>query len=155
MTEVDYIFESGKTFTHSQGFSCVFRQWRAQSHCNQLHGYALQIEFEFEASNLDGRNWVADFGGFKKVKEWLTTMFDHTMLVANDDPEKQQLLELGRKRLAEVRLVDAVGCEKFAEMIFRHVIEEGYFVDENPTIMLKSVRVREHESNWAGVRRVT
>ena len=80
-------FYSGKTYTHATGHSCAFRQWKADSHCNLIHGYALQFEFTFGGDELDERNWIVDFGGLKPLKEWLKHMFDHTYLVATNDPE--------------------------------------------------------------------
>ena len=82
---------SGKTYTHSTGHSCAFRQWRADSHCNLIHGYALQFELQFGSIALDDKNWVVDFGGLKELKEWLKHMFDHTYLVAEDDPEMDDI----------------------------------------------------------------
>ena len=55
-------FKSTKTYGHDLGFSAAFRQWRADSHCKYIHGYALAFRFEFEADELDVRNWVVDFG---------------------------------------------------------------------------------------------
>ena len=46
-------FLSGKTYGHNTGHSCAFRQWRADSHCNLIHGYALQFELEFGSDGLD------------------------------------------------------------------------------------------------------
>ena len=80
-------YYSGKTYAHNTGHSCAFRQWRADSHCNLIHGYALQFEFLFGGEELDERNWIVDFGGLKPLKEWLKYMFDHTYLLASDDPE--------------------------------------------------------------------
>ena len=57
------VFRSTKTYGHEMGFSCAFRQHRADSHCRLVHGYALAFHFEFEATELDVRNWVVDFGG--------------------------------------------------------------------------------------------
>ena len=86
-------FYSGKTYTHATGHSCAFRQWKADSHCNLIHGYALQFEFTFGGDQLDERNWIVDFGGLKPLKEWLKEMFDHTYLVAEDDPELETFKE--------------------------------------------------------------
>ena len=80
-------FYSGKTYSHSTGHSCAFRQWKADSHCNLIHGYALQFEFTFGGDELDSSNWIVDFGGLKPLKEWLKFMFDHTYLLGSDDPE--------------------------------------------------------------------
>ena len=41
-------FLSGKTYTHSTGHSCAFRQWRADSHCKYVHGYAFRFKVWFE-----------------------------------------------------------------------------------------------------------
>lgn len=81
------IYRSTKTYGHSEGLSCCFRQWRAtQSHCSLLHGYALAFKFVFATYELDEHNWCFDFGGMKRVRAWLHQMFDHTMIVAEDDP---------------------------------------------------------------------
>ena len=111
-------FYSGKTYTHATGHSCAFRQWKADSHCNLIHGYALQFELKFGSNGLDEKNWVVDFGGLKPLKQWLAEMFDHTYLVAEDDPELETFKELEQKNLCDLRIVPAVGCERFAEMVF-------------------------------------
>src|SRR5215211_4279709 len=79
------LFRSTKTYDHSEGLSCCFRQWRAtNSHCSRVHGYALAFKFTFATRRLDERNWCFDFGGLKSIREWLHHMFDHTMIVAED-----------------------------------------------------------------------
>jgi 6-pyruvoyltetrahydropterin/6-carboxytetrahydropterin synthase len=141
-------FLSGKTYTHSTGHSCAFRQWRADSHCNLIHGYALQFELTFGSTDLDEKNWVVDFGGLKELKEWLKHMFDHTYLVAKDDPEMDTVLLLEDRNLIDMRLVDAVGCERFAELTFdkaSSIIADKY----GDRCWVESVTVREHESNSA------
>ena len=77
---------STKTYTHLG--PVAYRQWRADSHCNLIHGYALSFHFEFETNDLDARNWVVDFGGLKPLKGNLEDWFDHTLLVAQDDPDR-------------------------------------------------------------------
>ena len=109
-------FYSGKTYTHATGHSCAFRQWRADSHCNLIHGYALQFEFTFGGSELDERNWIVDFGGPKPLKEWLKHMFDHTYLVAEDDPELSTFQELHDKGLCDLRIVPEASLESSAKM---------------------------------------
>ena len=111
-------FYSGKTYSHSTGHSCAFRQWKAKSHCNLIHGYALQFEFTFGGNELDDRNWIVDFGGLKPLKNWLAEMFDHTYLVATNDPELETFKMLDEKGLIDLRMVSGTGCELFAEMAF-------------------------------------
>ena len=146
-------FLSGKTYTHSTGHSCAFRQWRADSHCNLIHGYALQFELTFGSTGLDEKNWVVDFGGLKELKEWLKHMFDHTYLVATDDPEFDTFIQLADKNIIDLREVDSTGCERFAELTFnkaQSIIEAQY----GNRCWVESVTVREHEHNSATVRRI-
>lgn len=115
--------QSTKTYGHDVGLSAVFRQWRATSHCNKLHGYALAVKLVFKATTLDDRNWVVDFGALKPVKEWLQDMFDHTTVVAADDPELKRFWDMHYAKLIELRVVRNVGCEAFAQIIGEHVTE--------------------------------
>ena len=145
-------FYSGKTYSHATGHSCAFRQWRADSHCNLIHGYALQFELKF-GGELDDRNWIVDFGGLKPLKNWLAEMFDHTYLVAEDDPELETFKYLDYDRnLLDLRIVPATGCERFAEMVFDYAQD---LVSEltDGRCWVQEVTVREHEHNSATVER--
>ena len=77
-----------KSFKEFSGYSTAFRQWRADSHCSYIHGYALKFKVWFEG-DLDHCNWVVDFGCFKRngINDWMKEQFDHTMIVASDDPD--------------------------------------------------------------------
>lgn len=143
-------FKSGKIYTHEVGLSCTFRQWRAEdTHCRFLHGYALQVEVEFEATDgLDHRNWVVNFGGLKPFKAWLEQTFDHKTLVAHDDPKREFLEGLDELGLAQVVIVTHTGCEAFARMIFEW-LAEWIFHHEGGRVCVKQVTVREHGSNYA------
>lgn len=142
-------YRSTKTYGHEIGLSACFRQWRAESHCRLLHGYALAIKFEFEAEELDVRNWVVDFGGLKSLKGLLEDTFDHKLLVAHDDPLVATLQNLGDMNLAEIVMVDATGCEAFARLIFD--VTEVWLRDAgyDSRVKLHSVTVREHGANSA------
>lgn len=140
---------SSKTYGHEIGLSCCFRQWRAQSHCRFLHGYALAVHLEFEADALDERHWVVDFGSLKSFKGALERQFDHTLLVAVDDPQLPAFQELEARGLAQLRVVDATGCEAFAELIHNYACvwleDNGYA----PRVRVHHVTVREHGANAA------
>jgi len=123
------MFRSTKKF---DGFSTVFRQWKADTtHCQYLHGYDVEFRITFEGE-LDHRNWVWDFGGMKRAnntidgmmpKEWMDHMFDHTFVVAEDDPFKESFLKMDEAGVAQVRVVPAVGAERFAQFVFEKVNE--------------------------------
>ena len=109
-----------KTYDHNLGLSACFRQWRADSHCRFLHGYALAFQFVFACDTLDSRNWVVDFGSLKPLKKFLEETFDHKLLVAEDDPQLDELSALAGLGLADVMVLPGVGCEKFAEFAWDH-----------------------------------
>lgn len=140
---------STKTYGHEIGLSACFRQHRAESHCRLLHGYALAVRLEFEADELDVRNWVVDFGSLKSLKGWLEDTFDHTLLVAEDDPKLDRLQTLQFAGLAKVVVVPATGCEAFAKLIYEctqvWLKDNGY----TPRCRVRSVEVREHGANSA------
>jgi 6-pyruvoyltetrahydropterin/6-carboxytetrahydropterin synthase len=147
-------FQSIKVF---DGFSTVFRQWRAENtHCRFFHGYGISFKIWFEGE-LDERNWVWDFGGMKRAthkidgmnpKEWMDYMFDHTMVIAEDDPFIESLKLMDSAGAAQIRIIPAVGAEKFAEFIFNKV---NQFVLEETNNRVKVIRVEfmEHNKNSA------
>lgn len=155
------VYSSTKTYTHNEGLSVCFRQWRAQSHCRFIHGYAIQVAVEFGADRLDHRNWVIDFGGLKDFKGWLHDTFDHKLVVAADDPCKHQLEALGslyngtptREMVADINIVPDVGCEAFAKQIFDWLDNWLRTERHAPRVWVQSVEVREHSGNSAIVRR--
>ena len=147
-------FQSTKVF---DGFSCVFRQWRADgTHCKFLHGYGVSFRVWFEG-DLDERNWVWDFGGMKRAKgtidgmnpkAWMDYMFDHTMIIAEDDPFLESFKLMNQAGAAQIRILPAVGAEKFAEFIYNKLQE---FVNQETEGRVKVVRVEfmEHGRNTA------
>lgn len=142
-------FQSTKTYGHEVGLSCAFRQWRAQSHCRLLHGYAMSFKFTFECVDLDARNWCVDFGGLKGIRAMLEDTFDHSTIVAEDDPELEWFVQAHAKGILRMVMVPAGGCEKFAQMVYeaaaQWLIDAGFA----PRCRLVSVEVSEHGANSA------
>ena len=118
-------FHSTKLY---DGFSTVFRQWRADTtHCKFLHGYAVSFRVTF-AGELDSNNWVFDFGGLKRAKnkidgmnpkEWLDYMFDHTTIIAKDDPLMWWFTEADAEGLIQLRVLENTGAERFAQYLYQ------------------------------------
>jgi 6-pyruvoyltetrahydropterin/6-carboxytetrahydropterin synthase len=147
-------FQSSKVF---DGFSTVFRQHSAEgTHCRFVHGYGISFKIYFEGE-LDHRNWVWDFGGMKRAKNkidgkspkaWMDYMFDHTLIVADDDPFKNAFIDMGNSGVAQIRIIPATGAEKFAEYIFNKVNE---FVVKETEGRVKVIKVKfmEHGKNAA------
>tara|TARA_Y100001935_G_C17091346_1_gene401324 strand:+ start:128 stop:643 length:516 start_codon:yes stop_codon:yes gene_type:complete len=129
-------FRSTKLF---KGYSTAFRQWRAKhSHCQFVHGYAMEFKVTFEG-NLDELNWVCDFGCFKRngIKEHMNYMFDHTTIVAKDDPEIESFKDLASKGLIQLRILDHVGCEKFAEYVYDYINDKVFEETDGRVKVLK------------------
>ena len=147
-------FQSTKLF---DGFSTVFRQWKAEgTHCKFLHGYGVSFRVWFEGE-LDERNWVWDFGGMKRAKgsidgknpkEWMDYMFDHTTIVATDDPGIGGFRTMNELGIIQLRELEAVGAEQFAKYIYDKL---NTFVQEETEGRVSVVRVEfmEHSKNTA------
>jgi 6-pyruvoyltetrahydropterin/6-carboxytetrahydropterin synthase len=148
-------FYSTKTYGNDRGLSCCFRQWRStHSHCCKIHGYSIGVKVIFECESLDDRNWVMDFGGLTEFKSWLDHMFDHTLVVASDDPQLEHFVALSNLGVADIRIVDAVGCERFAELAFNKMtdileVQRTNNTLLNNTVAVSSVEVFEHAANSA------
>jgi len=138
-----------KSYDHSEGLSCCFRQWQAgHSHCRYLHGYALAFRFTFVTECLDSRGWCIDFGGLKPLRAWLHDMFDHTTLAAMDDPELPTLQALNTQGLIQLRTLPAVGCEAFAAAA--HQWAQDFAQSQtHGRVHVESVQVAEHSGNTA------
>ncbi len=147
-------FTSTKLF---DGYSTCFRQWRAEgTHCRFLHGYAVSFRVWFEGE-LDHRNWVFDFGGMKRArtkihglspKDYFAYLLDHTTIVAVDDPHLLEFKKLDELGVIQLRIMDSVGCERFAEYLY-NTINDFLFEETNGRVRATRVEVYEHERNSA------
>jgi len=147
-------FQSTKIF---DGFSTVFRQWRADgTHCQFLHGYGISFKITFEGK-LDEKNWVWDFGGMKRAKgtidgmnpkAWMDFMFDHTTIVAEDDPYLENFKEMWKDGIIQLRVIPATGAEQFAKFIYDKV-NEFVLEETNNRVRVTQVEFKEHNKNSA------
>lgn len=130
--------------------SAAFRQWRAShSHCQYVHGYQLKAKFWFGCSELDEKNWAADFGGLKELKSILHNTFDHKLLIASDDPCLDEFILLEKKGAVQLSIFEnGVGIERAAEYCFNTASE---FIKEKygERVWVERVEVFEHEDNSA------
>ena len=147
-------FQSSKVY---DGFSTVFRQHSAENtHCKFLHGYGISFKVYFEGE-LDHRNWVWDFGGMKRAKtqidgkspkEYFNYMFDHTLIVAEDDPYLSYFHNMDKEGIIQLRIIPATGAEKFAEFIFNKV--NPFVLEETEgRVRVTKVKFMEHGKNAA------
>ena len=148
---ITYKYVSTKEYIDS--FPCAYRQWRADSHCNSVHGYSFSMKFYFGTNELDIRRWAMDYGGLKELKKQLEEWFDHTLLVAEDDPELEPYKLLESKNIAKLTILPALGCESLADMLYKYV--NGVYIPdmlgqtESERLWCFKVEVRETQSNMA------
>lgn len=128
--------------------SCAFRQPNADSHCRFLHGYRLTAKFWFASDQLDQNNWVVDFGGLKELKRLLQKQFDHTTCISQHDPFLDKFKQLEKDGVCDLRVMDGVGIEKFAEWC--HSAADNFVgVLTKLRCRCTKVEVFEHENNSA------
>jgi 6-pyruvoyltetrahydropterin/6-carboxytetrahydropterin synthase len=147
-------FQSTKVF---DGYSTVFRQWRAEgTHCSFIHGYGISFKIIFEG-DLDERNWVWDFGGMKRAKNtidgvspkvWMDYMFDHTYIIAEDDPFLPEAIKMDKTGIVQLRIIPATGAEQFAKFIYEKV-SEFIKIETEGRVRVVSVEFKEHAKNSA------
>jgi len=148
---ITYRYVSTKEYIDA--FPCAYRQFRADSHCNLIHGYAFCMKCYFGTNSLDVRNWAADYGGLKELKDVLNSQFDHTLLVAEDDPELEFYKEMEHRKLAKLTILPRLGCEGLSDMLYKFVngvfIPDTWGPGEAERLWCFRVEVRETQSNMA------
>lgn len=137
------MFISTKKFT---GFPCTHRQWRDEGHCRFVHGYSREFSFWFKSKSLDDKGWVMDFGGFKEFKAFLEDYFDHTFLANMDDPELPLFIEMDKKEIIKLRVLESVGMEGTSKFLHTKMNE---YLDKKTQgrVWCFRVETRENEKN--------
>lgn len=160
------MFQSKKVI---DGFSTVFRQEAsAPIHCSMLHGYSISFEVTF-AGELDHRQWVCDFGFMKRsqhsiswnvsntetplmknfsVDEWFKHMFDHSVVVARNDSQLEWFKQGELNRTLNLRIVEYVGCERFAELVY-NTLRDFIQKETDGRVHIVSVECKENGKNSA------
>jgi 6-pyruvoyltetrahydropterin/6-carboxytetrahydropterin synthase len=92
------------------------RQPNHKGHCAMIHGHNWSFKFTFATDELDSNGFVVDFGELQWLRMYLNTMFDHKLLLNENDPMLGQLADfLGRVPLGQD--INAHGCLKLADIV--------------------------------------
>jgi 6-pyruvoyltetrahydropterin/6-carboxytetrahydropterin synthase len=111
------------------------------------------MKFYFGTNDLDKRNWVCDYGGLKELKQVLADQFDHTLLVAQDDPYITLYEAMQSAGIAKLTILPRLGCEGLADMLYKYI--NGVFIPdmlgqgEAARVWCYRVEVRETQANMA------
>jgi 6-pyruvoyltetrahydropterin/6-carboxytetrahydropterin synthase len=112
-------FQSSKRYDN---YPCSHRQHRHDGNCALVHGYSRSFYFLFEAHTLDECGFVVDFGKLKWIKQYLDYLFDHTLLLCEDDPLLPKFRQLEEAGAAAIRLMPyGVGMEGTAQHLCEYV----------------------------------
>jgi 6-pyruvoyltetrahydropterin/6-carboxytetrahydropterin synthase len=124
------------------------RQWRHKGHCSFVHGENWQLDITLRATELDELNFVYDFGGLRPLRAKLEELFDHTLLIDADDPERAFFEEMHDRKLADVRFLPSSGAEGIAQYVFE-LVDKYIRKDTNERVRCVKVVVYEDSRNSA------
>jgi 6-pyruvoyltetrahydropterin/6-carboxytetrahydropterin synthase len=81
-------------------------------------------------------------------KEYFAYLLDHTTIVAKDDPYLTKFMQMDEDGIIQLRIMDSVGCERFAEYLFNTIND---FLEEETggRVRATKVEVYEHDRNAA------
>lgn len=138
--------QSTKSFFN---YPCAHRQWRHNGNCALVHGYSRSFHFVFECQTQTVCGFVVDFGDLKWLKEHLEYMFDHTLLLCDDDPFIDQFRALQDAGACDLRLMPyGVGMEGTAQLLCEYA-DERLRRDTKGRAWVVSVEARENDKNSA------
>jgi 6-pyruvoyltetrahydropterin/6-carboxytetrahydropterin synthase len=75
-------------------------------------------------------------------------MFDHTLVLAEDDPWLEAFKQMETAGVAQIRILPNVGAEKFAEYVFNKV-NDFVQLETDGRVKVIKVEFREHNKNSA------
>lgn len=129
------------------------RQHEHHGHCSLIHGHNWSFVVHFTADKLDNNGFVVDFGDIRFIKLILNGMFDHALVLNQNDPKLSFLRQTLASEFANITVVPNCGAEGLAKLVHAVVNEE--LAAEKPWDVAKrglrcfSVVVKEDSKNSA------
>lgn len=93
------------------------RQHEHQGHCALIHGHNWSFVLHFTAETLDPNGFVVDFGDLKFIKNDLLALFDHALVLNQDDPHLDTFLRELEPQFAQITVVPNCGAEGLAKFV--------------------------------------
>jgi 6-pyruvoyltetrahydropterin/6-carboxytetrahydropterin synthase len=135
-------------FTCSKTYADVPFAHRAhmhKGHCRLIHGHNWSFQITFAATTRDENGFVVDFGKLKELRQSLWDIFDHKLVVSQDDPLLSEIgCFLRDNMIANLTVVPDCSCEGIAEFV--HGIADA-FVRKETINRARVVEVIVHESS--------
>lgn len=98
---------------------CCHRSWSRQDKRYFLHGYERLFDVEFACAEMDPETeLVVDGHYLKEVRATLRGQFDHTTLIAADDPQLDLFEQLADQGVIDLGIMQCTGIEASAAWVF-------------------------------------
>jgi 6-pyruvoyl-tetrahydropterin synthase len=98
---------------------CCHRSWANQGKRFFLHGYERTFEVEFACAETEpDTGEVVDSIAVREIRAALRYQFDHTTLIAVDDPQRDLFELLAERGVIDLRIMDNTGMEGSAAWVF-------------------------------------
>jgi 6-pyruvoyltetrahydropterin/6-carboxytetrahydropterin synthase len=100
-------------------FPCCHRSWAHPGKRFFLHGCERTFEVEFACAETEpSTGLVVDGSALNAVRTALRYQFDHTTLIAADDPQCDLFELLAKRGVIDLRIMDNTGMEGSAAWVF-------------------------------------
>jgi 6-pyruvoyltetrahydropterin/6-carboxytetrahydropterin synthase len=126
---------------------CCRRSWANHGKRVFLHGYERAFEIEFACAETEpGTGAVLDAKTLTQVWAALRNQFDHTTLIAVNDPQRALFEMLADRGVIDLRLMDSTGMEGSAAWVF-HTVESVVAQATRGRVWVSRIKGRESHNN--------
>jgi 6-pyruvoyltetrahydropterin/6-carboxytetrahydropterin synthase len=134
------------TVTRAFELDAAHRLYQYPGECANIHGHRYKIEVTFAPGGLDRLGMALDFGVIKaEVGRWLSTHWDHALLLHSQDPLVRVLKESG----VPIKMAYFVNDNPTAENMALHLL--NVCKESFPSWNVTAVRVYETPNCWVEV----
>ncbi len=126
---------------------CCHRSWANQGKRFFLHGYERTFDIEFACAETEsGTDAVIDDNALDEVKTALRYQFDHTTLIAVDDPQRDLFELLADRGVIDLRIMDDTGMAGSAAWTFE-TVESIVGLATGGRVWVSRIEARESRNN--------
>ncbi len=126
---------------------CAHRSWAQAGNCRFLHGYERSFEVTFAADKLEpGTGFIVDFSKLKGIRALLESQFDHTTIIAGDDPMLAEFERLHVLKVLDLRVMEQSGMEGAAKWVM-HAADDHISQQTKGRVWVERVIARESRKN--------
>ena len=104
-----------------EGLPFAHRQHSHDGHCAYIHGHSWTFQLTFASDFPDANGFVLDFGKMGVLKEFFAHQFDHTLVIAESDPQLPLFKQMNNDGLCRLIVVDSPSAEGLATYVYSHV----------------------------------